>query len=78
MTKSAAVAYFHTSSAANTGPDKDSKRRQRAAVTAYAKAVKLEVAAEFYNAAVSGCHRAFACPRSPAAPTWTVKTDGGG
>jgi len=53
MTKPAAVAYFRTSSAANTGPDKD-KRRQRAAVTAYAKAVKLRVVAEFYDAAVSG------------------------
>ncbi len=54
MTKPAAVAYFRTSSAANTGPDKDSERRQRAAVTTYAKAVKLEVVAEFYDAAVSG------------------------
>ena len=54
MTKPAEVAYFRTSSAANTGPDKDSERRQRAAVTAYAKAAKLEVVAEFYDAAVSG------------------------
>ena len=52
MTKPAAVAYFRTSSAANTGPDKDSERRQRTVVTAYAKALKLEVVAEFYDAAV--------------------------
>jgi DNA invertase Pin-like site-specific DNA recombinase len=53
MTKPAAVAYFRTSSTANTGPDKDSERRQRTGVTAYAKALKLEVVAEFYDAAVS-------------------------
>jgi DNA invertase Pin-like site-specific DNA recombinase len=49
-----AVAYFRTSSAANVGADKDSEARQRDAVTAYAKSAKLEVVAEFYDAAVSG------------------------
>jgi DNA invertase Pin-like site-specific DNA recombinase len=49
-----AVAYYRTSSAANVGPDKDSLARQRAAVQGYAAAASLEVAAEFYDAAVSG------------------------
>jgi DNA invertase Pin-like site-specific DNA recombinase len=54
MKKTAAAAYFRTSSAANVGPDKDSMRRQREAVLAYAKAHRLEVIQEFYDAAVSG------------------------
>ena len=33
-----AVAYFRTSSATNVGADKDSEKRQRAAVTQFAKA----------------------------------------
>ena len=40
--------------AANVGADKDSLARQRAAVSAYAKAHGLEVVHEFYDAAVSG------------------------
>jgi DNA invertase Pin-like site-specific DNA recombinase len=54
MSKPAAVAYYRTSSAANVGADKDSERRQREAVVAYAKGAKLDVTAEFYDAAVSG------------------------
>jgi DNA invertase Pin-like site-specific DNA recombinase len=49
-----AVAYLRTSSAANVGEDKDSDKRQRAAIAAYAKRRKIEVVAEFYDAAVSG------------------------
>jgi DNA invertase Pin-like site-specific DNA recombinase len=52
--KQQAVAYFRTSSAANVGADKDSERRQREAVTAYAKVAGVEVIAEFYDAAISG------------------------
>lgn len=53
--KTAAVAYFRTSSAANVGPDKDSQRRQAAAVEAYAKRpARLDIVASFYDAAVSG------------------------
>jgi DNA invertase Pin-like site-specific DNA recombinase len=48
----AAVAYYRTSSAANV--DGDSEARQRAAVSAYAGMIGLTVAAEFYDAAVSG------------------------
>jgi DNA invertase Pin-like site-specific DNA recombinase len=54
MSKKAAVAYYRTSSAANVGADKDSEKRQRAAVEAYAKAAGYEIVASFYDAAVSG------------------------
>ena len=49
-----AVAYLRTSSAANVGADKDSDKRQLAAITAYAKAAGYEVVASYYDAAVSG------------------------
>ncbi len=52
MTK--AIAYLRTSSAANVGTDKDSDKRQRAAIQGYADANGIEVVAEFYDAAVSG------------------------
>ncbi len=35
-----AVAYLRTSSAANVGADKDSEKRQRQAITAYAKSAR--------------------------------------
>ena len=54
MGKITAVAYYRTSSAANVGADKDSERRQREATLAFAKAARLEVTKEFYDAAVSG------------------------
>jgi DNA invertase Pin-like site-specific DNA recombinase len=49
-----AVAYFRTSSATNVGPDKDSLKRQRAAVVTFAKSAGYEIVEEFYDAAVSG------------------------
>ena len=49
-----AVAYLRTSSAANVGVDKDSDKRQLAAIHAYAKANGFEVVGEYYDAAVSG------------------------
>ena len=51
-----AVAYLRTSSAANVGADKDSEKRQRQAITVYAKTAKFEIAADdwFYDPAVSG------------------------
>jgi DNA invertase Pin-like site-specific DNA recombinase len=49
-----AVAYYRTSSAANVGADKDSEKRQRAAVEAYAKTAGYEIVETFYDAAVSG------------------------
>ncbi|RBP18157.1 DNA invertase Pin-like site-specific DNA recombinase [Roseiarcus fermentans] len=49
-----AVAYLRTSSKANVGADKDSDKRQRAAIDAYSKAAGFAIVAEFYDAAVSG------------------------
>lgn len=49
-----AIAYLRTSSAANVGQDKDSDKRQRAAIEAYAKAAGYEIVAEYYDPAVSG------------------------
>jgi len=49
-----AVAYLRTSSATNVGPDKDSDKRQRDAIQAFAKRAGYELVAEFYDAAVSG------------------------
>ena len=49
-----AVAYMRTSSATNTGEDKDSHKRQRAAIRAYARAQKIKVVEWFYDEAVSG------------------------
>src|SRR6516162_4166889 len=49
-----AVAYLRTSSRTNVGADKDSDKRQRAAIEAYAKAAGYEITGEFYDAAVSG------------------------
>jgi DNA invertase Pin-like site-specific DNA recombinase len=52
--KIAAVAYLRTSSAANVGSDKDSDKRQRTAIEAFARANGYEVVDEYYDAAVSG------------------------
>ena len=49
-----AVAYLRTSSKANVGADKDSDKRQRAAIEAYARAAGYEIIETFYDAAVSG------------------------
>jgi DNA invertase Pin-like site-specific DNA recombinase len=49
-----AVAYMRTSSATNVGADKDSEKRQRAAIEGYAKRAGLVVVEWFYDPAVSG------------------------
>src|SRR5262245_3045004 len=49
-----AVAYLRTSSAANVGPDKDSDKRQRAAIEAFATRAGFTIVGEYYDAAVSG------------------------
>lgn len=49
-----AVAYLRTSSAANVGSDKDSDKRQLAAINAFANANGFEVVGVYYDAAVSG------------------------
>ena len=54
MAKKPAVAYYRTSSATNVGWDKDSEKRQRDAVMAYAKSAGFNVVREYYDAAVSG------------------------
>src|ERR671932_1930340 len=49
-----AVAYLRTSSAANVGADKDSDKRQRDAIAAFAKRAGFAVVDEFYDPGVSG------------------------
>jgi DNA invertase Pin-like site-specific DNA recombinase len=49
-----AVAYLRTSSKTNVGPDKDSDKRQLAAINRYAKRAGVEIVETFYDAAVSG------------------------
>src|ERR1700729_260118 len=49
-----AVAYIRTSSAANVGPDKDSDKRQRAAIEGFAKRAGFVVIGEFSDPGVSG------------------------
>jgi DNA invertase Pin-like site-specific DNA recombinase len=49
-----AVAYLRTSSAANVGEDKDSAKRQRAAIERYARGASVEIVDEFSDQAVSG------------------------
>jgi DNA invertase Pin-like site-specific DNA recombinase len=57
-----AFAYLRTSSATNVGRDKDSDKRQRAAIAAYAKAHGVEIVGEYYDAAVSGADPIFERP----------------
>jgi DNA invertase Pin-like site-specific DNA recombinase len=49
-----AVAYLRTSSASNVGADKDSDKRQLAAITAFAKHAGYDVVETFYDQAVKG------------------------
>jgi DNA invertase Pin-like site-specific DNA recombinase len=49
-----AVAYIRTSSAANVGADKDSDKRQRAAIESFANRAGFHLVGEFTDAAVSG------------------------
>jgi DNA invertase Pin-like site-specific DNA recombinase len=49
-----AIAYFRTSSETNVGDDKDSLKRQRAAVTAYAARAGYQVIAEYSDDGVKG------------------------
>lgn len=48
------MAYLRTSSQANVGQDKDSEKRQREAITSFAKTAGYEVVDSYYDAAVSG------------------------
>jgi DNA invertase Pin-like site-specific DNA recombinase len=49
-----AVAYIRTSSATNVGADKDSDKRQRAAIQAFARANSFDLVEEFNDKAVKG------------------------
>jgi DNA invertase Pin-like site-specific DNA recombinase len=49
-----AIGYMRTSSAVNVGRDKDSEKRQRAAIEGYAKTAGYVVVEWFYDAAVKG------------------------
>jgi DNA invertase Pin-like site-specific DNA recombinase len=49
-----ALAYLRTSSAANVGADKDSEKRQRTAIEAFALRAGYEIVESFYDEAVSG------------------------
>ena len=44
-----AVAYLRTSSAASVGADKDSDKRQRAAIEAFAKRAGFTIVGEYYD-----------------------------
>ena len=58
-----AVAYLpHGFPATNVGEDKDSQKRQRDAVRAYAEAHKLAIVGEYYDAAVSGADHVMTRP----------------
>jgi DNA invertase Pin-like site-specific DNA recombinase len=57
-----AVGYMRTSSAANVGADKDSEKRQRAAIAGYAKAAGFEVVDWYYDASVKGTDAVTARP----------------
>jgi|SRR5215813_243247 len=57
-----AISYLRTSSAAKVGADKDSDRRQREAIQAFARRAGHEVVDEFYDAAVSGADHIDARP----------------
>jgi DNA invertase Pin-like site-specific DNA recombinase len=52
--RKAAIAYLRTSSAANVGSDKDSDKRQRAAIASFARGNGFDIVAEYYDEAVSG------------------------
>jgi DNA invertase Pin-like site-specific DNA recombinase len=49
-----AVSYLRTSSATNVGADKDSGKRQREAIAAFAERADFALVGEFYDEAVSG------------------------
>ena len=57
-----AVGYMRTSSSTNVGADKDSEKRQRAAIEAYAKSAGFKIVDWFYDAAVKGADAITARP----------------
>ncbi|MFL5267346.1 MAG: recombinase family protein [Stellaceae bacterium] len=57
-----AFAYLRTSSATNAGEGKDSDKRQRAAIAAYAKTRGIEIAGEYWDIDVKGAELVHARP----------------
>lgn len=55
--KTPALAYLRTSSTANVGAEKDSGKRQRAAIEAHARSAGFELIGEFYDEAISGADK---------------------
>jgi DNA invertase Pin-like site-specific DNA recombinase len=55
--KTQAFAYLRTSSATNVGADKDSEKRQLAAIRAFARRSGFEIVGEYYDPAVNGSDR---------------------
>jgi DNA invertase Pin-like site-specific DNA recombinase len=49
-----AIAYLRTSSATNVGPEKDSDKRQQAAIAMFARANAYEIVDQYYDQAISG------------------------
>jgi DNA invertase Pin-like site-specific DNA recombinase len=62
-----AIAYLRTSSLTNSGPGKDSAKRQRAAIAAFAKRAGYSIAAEYADEGVSGADPIEARPGMTAA-----------
>jgi DNA invertase Pin-like site-specific DNA recombinase len=54
INKIEAIAYLRTSSKTNIGPDKDSEKRQRAAIASHARSAGYVIVAEFSDQGVSG------------------------
>src|SRR5262245_57238598 len=52
--KTPEIAYLRTSSATNVGADRDSDKRQRAAIEDFAKRADYELVGEYYDQAVRG------------------------
>ena len=57
-----AFGYMRTSSATNVGTDKDSEKRQRAAIESYAKHAGFVIVDWFYDPNVKGVDRVTARP----------------
>ena len=70
-----AVSYYRTSSQANVGDDKDSKKRQEASCDLYAKRHKYMVANTFYDAGVSGSVNALERPEFKRMIDWCEDND---
>jgi DNA invertase Pin-like site-specific DNA recombinase len=57
-----AVTYLRTSSATNVGADKDSEKRQRAAIEAFARSGGYEIVDSYYDEAVGGADQVTSRP----------------